>query len=147
MKPKEGVAQDQWSGMVTKDEYDLTQCAVWIMVPSLVKNGAEGLTYFQLYNNSGQAAFTVKGGQLELKIGSQVTTVPYSMSNHLWWRIRDDNGTLLLETSPNASAWTIVHSASTPPWIDDVVVGLGTTSEANATQVGETKWDNLNALP
>ena len=145
--PNEGVGDDQWTGMVTTDEYDLTQCSVWIMVPSLVKDGAEGSNYFQLYSDSGQASLTVTNGQLQLKIGDQVTTTPYSMSSQLWWRIRDDGGTLLLETSPDADDWTVVHSAPTPPWIDNVAIGLGTVSPTNATQLGETQWDNLNALP
>ena len=142
--PTDGAANGQWAGMVTTDAYDLTQCSVWIMVPSLIK---DGFSYFQLYTDTGKASFEADSGQLVLTIGTQETTVPYSMSSQLWWRIREGSGTLFLETSPDANNWTVVHSAPTPPWINDVAIGLGTVSPTNATQLGETQWDNLNALP
>jgi hypothetical protein len=69
------------------------------------------------------------------------------MNSQRGWRIRDSGGTLFLETSPDAQSWTVIHSGPTPPWINDVAVGIGTVSPLNATKLGETQWDNLNAVP
>ncbi len=145
--PQDGLPDGQWTGMTTKQNYDVTKCAVWIMVPSLVKNGQQGFSYFQLHHRDGQAAFKVDEGEIVARIGDQETAVPYTMASHLWWRIRESGGTLFLETSPDAHSWTVIHSGATPPWINEVAVGIGTVSPSDATKLGETQWDNLNAMP
>jgi hypothetical protein len=133
--------------MTTKQSYDVTKCAVWIMVPSLVKNGQQGFSYFQLHHPDGQAALKVDEGELVARIGDQETAVLYTKASHRWWRIRESGGTLFLESSPDGHSWTVIHSGSTPPWINEVTVGIGTVSPSNATKLGETQWDNLNAMP
>lgn len=145
--PQDGIPNGQWTGMTTNQSYDVTKCAVWLMVPSLVTNGQQGFSYFQLYHSDGQAAFRVDEGELLARIGGQETVVPYTMASHRWWRIRESGGTLYLETSPDAHSWTVIHSGVTPPWINDVTVGIGTVSPSNGAKLGETQWDNLNAMP
>ncbi len=145
--PKDNVNSGQWTGMVTAKYYDVTGCAVWLAVPSLVKNGNEGFTYLQLYHDKPQAAFKVEGGQLVLTVGDNQITTTYAPKSHLWWRFREDGGTLFLETSPDASSWTVEHSAATPPFINDVSIGLGSVSPSNATNLGEVQMDNLDSLP
>jgi uncharacterized phage protein gp47/JayE len=46
------------------------------------------------------------------------TTVVYSATTHLWWRIRVASGTVYWETSPDSTAWTTVRSlaAGLPPY-------------------------------
>jgi len=138
---------DQWAGLVTKISYDVTGCSVWVQVPSLIHNGLAGHTYFQLYNGGALASFEVGGGVLTLAIGDgPPQEMSYSPEKHLWWQIREEGGTLFLETAPDGLSWTVGHSAPTPPPIDNAAVGLGVVPVLSPTP-GETTLDNLNALP
>lgn len=44
-------------------------------------------------------------------------TLVYSATEHAWWRFREATGTVYMETSPDASTWTIRRQVATPDWI------------------------------
>jgi len=140
-----------WAGLVTPQHFAFPGQCVWIEVLNLHHNGMDGGTYWQLYSNVGTTSFTVSGGTLELHIatgGNPVdTTLPYSATDHRWWRIREAGGTLYLETAPLGKVWTERLSAPSPTYLSDVTVGLGVTGADIQPIVGTTELDNLNVPP
>jgi hypothetical protein len=150
--PDENIDNGQWVGLVTKTTYNLTDCAVWIEAPSIVKNGAAGNTYWQLYTPNGSSEFKVADGKLEAKVDDMSAnlgqaSIPYVALEHRWWRIRETAGKLIMETSPNFITWTTVLSTPTPSYISQVSIGLGVISPNNQTSLGKTTFDNFNIVP
>jgi hypothetical protein len=140
-----------WSGLVTPQTFMFQGRCVWVEVLNVHHNGTEGGTYWQLYSNQGSASFTVSGGMLELHIATSGNPVdvalPYSPTNHRWWRMREDAGTLYLETSPAGTVWSERINAPSPSYLSDVAVGLGVTGANTQPIVGYTELDNLNVPP
>lgn len=150
--PGENVNDGQWVGLVTGVGYDLSGCAVWIEASSLVKGGAQGQTYFQLYTPDGSSSISVDNGELKAKVSDKSATLaetstPYLASQHRWWRIREDGGQLHLETSPDFVMWMTLASSPTPSYIANISVGLGVISPPNATNLGQTQLDNFDVVP
>lgn len=150
--PGENVNDGQWVGLVTDLGYNLSGCAVWIEASSLVKGGAEGQTYFQLYTPDGESRIRVENGELQALVRDKSVTLgetstPYVALQHRWWRIREDGGQLHLETSPDFIMWTTLLSPPTPSYIANIAVGLGVVSPTNATNLGETQFDNFDVVP
>lgn len=150
--PEENVNDDQFVGLVTKLRYDLKGCAVWIEAPSIVKNGAAGSTYWQLYTPDGSTSFKVANGNLDVKVGDTVgmlgqASFAYIPSEHRWWRIREAGGILIMETSPDFITWTTLLTTQTPSYIAQVAIGLGVVSPMNQTNLGQTTFDHFNIKP
>ncbi len=150
--PDENINDGQWVGLVTKTTYNLTDCAIWIEAPSIVKKGAAGNTYWQLYTPNGSSAFKVANGKLEASVddmGANLdqASIPYVALEHRWWRIREAAGKLIMETSPNFITWTTVLSTLTPSYISQVSIGIGVISPNNQTSLGKTTFDNFNIVP
>ncbi len=150
--PDEGIDDGQWVGLVTKTAYNLTDCAVWIEAPSIVKNGAAGNTYWQIYSPDGSSSFKVSNGKLEASIGDMSAnlgqaSIPYVALEHRWWRIREAAGKLIMETSPDFITWKTVLSTETPSYISQVKIGLGIISPSNEMGLGKTTFDNFNIVP
>lgn len=150
--PDDNIMDGQWVGLVTKTTYNLTDCAVWIEAPSIVKNGAAGSTYWQLHSPNGSSAFKVADGNLETSVDDSGTklgqaSIPYVASEHRWWRIREAAGNLIMETSSNFTTWTTVLSTPTPSYISEISIGLGVISPTNQTSLGKTTFDHFNIVP
>ena len=150
--PVENVNDGQWVGLVTSAGYDLSGCAVWIEASRLVKGGAEGQTYFQLYTPNGASSISVSKGEVKSSISDNnmvvaEASIPYVASQHRWWRIREDGGQLHLETSPDFVVWTTLVHSPIPSYIANTKVGLGVISPENATNLGEAQLDNFNVVP
>jgi hypothetical protein len=66
--------------------------------------------------------------------------VSYDSTQHLWWRISEQNGYVHWETSPTGRMWIHQRSAPTSP-IDlsnvTVLIQCGTTGEANWVAYGD----------
>lgn len=149
--PQAQVSLDQWAGVVTRATYDVRDCQVWIEVPSLVNGGSPGSTYFQLHHADGSVAIAVHDGTAAFRVnegGNQDETLAsYDSAAHRWWRIREDSGTIYLETAPDGQTWTVQNSATSPSYVDDVVVGIGVVPPEQAVNPGEAQFDNFDVEP
>lgn len=73
--------------------------------------------------------------------------VPYDPAQHRWWRIRERDGTLEFAASPDGRAWTLLQSAPTPVWADQVRINLGGGTFMPSTPAAPCVFDDLNRLP
>ncbi|NUS82967.1 MAG: hypothetical protein HOY75_09475 [Streptomyces sp.] len=69
---------------------------------------------------------------------------PYDPAAHAWLRLRETNGTLLWEASPDSSNWTVLRSSPTPAWAadNDLSLLMESTRADGADNFAEV--DNVN---
>jgi len=74
-------------------------------------------------------------------------SLPYSASQHALWRIREYNGVVLWETSPDGSAWTTQGTAATARLFSfqsvNVLLAADTFGEGSPDP-GRARYSNLN---
>ena len=59
------------------------------------------------------AAMVVAGGRLRARADdATLADVPYAPAAHRWWRLREDRGPIVWETSPDGTTWTELHRAT-----------------------------------
>lgn len=150
--PEDSVTDDQWVGLVTSATYDLTGCAVWIEVPSVIKSGLEGETYWQIHSSQGVGRIRVIDGELEATVTDQGNDLgdasqTYVAASHRWWRIREDTGMLYLEVSADFVTWNTMLATAAPAYVSAITVGLGVVSPTEETNMGQTQFDNFNIVP
>ncbi|MFM9675773.1 hypothetical protein [Streptomyces brasiliscabiei] len=68
----------------------------------------------------------------------------YDPAAHAWLRLRETAGTLLWESSPDSSNWTVLRSAAAPAWLSDADLSL--LLESTRTDGGNNfaEVDNVN---
>jgi hypothetical protein len=68
---------------------------------------------------------------------------PYSAVNHRWWRVRDEGGVMIWDTSPDRSRWTELGRDSAPLNAAYVQVEFGLYGGAN-TPAGTARWASIS---
>jgi hypothetical protein len=72
------------------------------------------------------------------------TFLTYNATNHAYLRLRETNGTLYWETSPDAATWTVQRSATTPSWASGGDIALLLDSHRDTGTNDYAEYDNLN---
>jgi hypothetical protein len=141
----------EFAGFKTLSAYDLTGTGVQVEVTRVPRAGAASAAasmYVELdVDNKVQIA--ERGGFLYFErwaAGAFATTKgpAYDPVQHRWWRIRESAGTVSLETSPDARAWTLGLGIATPPYATAVHVVLAGGTGQTESSPGEVHFDNLN---
>ena len=100
-------------------------------------------------NGSNQVTFRMRDGDLQfiyrLKDSDHVVAaVPYSETDHRWWRLRESAGVVFWETSPDNDTWEIQGRVSSTPFSALAMVELEVRSDTQAAPMPVT-FDNVNA--
>jgi hypothetical protein len=135
----------------TAAAFDLGGDTITVQVPSMVDTSTSAQGYVAIQGRSGaQLQFVQGSGQLDFRevFAATYTTlasVLYSPANHLWWRFREEAGTIYWETSGDGIDWTI-RAQEAASYLDasavTVVLGGGTW-EPQATP-GAVHYDRYN---
>lgn len=101
-------------------------------------------------DGSTQASIRMVNGDLRFvyELNDQehvIAAVPYSETDHRWWRLREDAGVLLWETSPDGDAWEVQGRTSSTPFSTLVVVELEVRTTEVQTVPMQVQFDNFNA--
>ncbi len=111
ISPRTGVAGDHYAGYLSAATFDFTGMAAAVEVPQAATGGAD--TILAVVKDSQNFAFiVVEDGMLyfdRCTDGARtISGIPYSPTNHRWWRIRHDAATnrLHFEVSGNGTSWT-----------------------------------------
>jgi hypothetical protein len=93
----------------------------------------------------------VNGDYIRFEIRQDGIVMPGEMATifdpdaHAWWRIREDDGLVYLETSPDKQSWTAHLQARTPPFVGAIRANLGSSSYWDSTMdPGEARFDDFN---
>ena len=75
-------------------------------------------------------------------------TTPYDPTQHRWLRIRDDDGTLVWESSSDGQSWNIEGQQTPNPITMDIMrIELSADATDTTPTPGQAIFDNVNILP
>jgi len=130
---------------------DLRGSHVAVRVPRVLEPHRNGRTFLELLRSDRQyLSIGVAGDQLVFSANDGTTpsggSTMYAPETQ-WWRIREDDGNIHFETSPDASTWATHLTWPTPRWASAVwmEIGAGTTGYVEAP--GEARFDDFNLDP
>lgn len=142
-----------YAALYGNDRYDLRGCSIWLEVAEIFHATLPAETYFALkYDADNLAWFTISNNGLsfELEIDAVITaesSVAYDPAQHRWLRFREESGTLLWETSPDAVTWTERFLQASPPFLSSVEMTFGGGVWAASSSQGRAEFDNANVVP
>ena len=133
----------EWGYVASHATYDLRNQAMIMELSPL----DERTTEISLHDASGSAVY-MGTSQGELYVDSKGRTlvqIPYSPTQHRWWRISDDQGTQRWETSADAMTWAPLaqdHAALDASWTRFGVATAGgmRISELNPGAEQDPRW-------
>ncbi|RUP66707.1 hypothetical protein SSPNP10_15710 [Streptomyces sp. NP10] len=73
-------------------------------------------------------------------------TFTYSPISHAWLRVREDGGTVYMETSSDGWYWTVRRSAATPAWVNTDLVQVEFAATRSGGVADVIEWDYLGAV-
>ena len=121
-----------------------------IEIPTMVSTTTNAQCFLKLSIDGSNALQIVKeAGTLYFqKVVATTTTsvgsVAYNASTHLWWRIREANGTTYWDTSTDGDAWTNGASAANPIAVDGLLPEFGAGTYQSEVLPGTAHFDNFN---
>lgn len=100
------------------------------------------------------AGFTVNAVGPTLKMADRsgyfdgsAVTIPYDPVAHAWLRLRETDGALLWETSPDGITWTTRRTSASPAWASDTTLSVALASHRDTGATDHAEFDTLNAPP
>lgn len=136
-------------GVTSKQFYELKNNAVYVKVPQTTTGGVAAETQLVVELDAKNRVVIMRGKSglvLRRTINgvNSDTTISYSATNMLWWRIREASGKVYLDTSANGTTWTNRRSFDKPFDLSQVKVSLSAGTTAAIAKPGAAKFDNLN---
>ena len=140
------ISYTGYGGINSISSYNLTGSTMYCRMPNA---GNQSLTSLQVYpiqlqlSSGNVAGFIIAGGNVQAFSTVAGTTtysssVTYSSTTHLWFRIRESGGTMYWDTSPDSQTWNAFYSVANPFAVTALsfVIAAGTySSEASATTI------------
>ena len=74
------------------------------------------------------------------------TSITYDPAQHRWWQIREAQGELHWETSPDGKAWATRRTVPTPDFVSTLHVVLGAGTSASIADPGAVHFDHFNRV-
>ena len=151
ISPRTGVAGDHYAGYISAATFDFTGLAATVEVPQAATGAAD--TILAVVKDSQNFAFiVVEDGMLyfdRCTAGARaVSGIPYSATNHRWWRIRHDSATnrLHFEVSGNGTSWTSQRNDAVSFAVSslrmEISAGTGTTVASTLS----AQFDNFSLV-
>ena len=172
IQPRSGVDGQSFSGYVSAIPLDLTQTPIIGVQAVAPATGANAGTAFSVGRDSdnfarflvtaapqqagAQLAAPTEGGMMMLVVQANFNgvnntiSIPYDPVQHLYWRFRYDavSQTIYLETSPDATVWTVRLSRSLPPaGVQGLVAEIASGTFGSTINPGPATFDNYNVAP
>jgi len=141
-----------YAGYATKRYYDLRGRRIFVEVARMVDTASHAQALLQIIRTDGvsgeNAGFEQQNGTLTMFThagGREVkASVPYDALAHRFWQLRERDGTLLFETSPDGHAWTERGRLAAPFDVSLVRVELSAGVFQGEASPGMAEFDGLN---
>jgi hypothetical protein len=151
-------ADSAWGELKSTDTFDLTGCAVLVEAPTVLNPSGGATTVFVVMTPestgwSSTAGFRVSGGALHASVvdaggDALEASAKYDADADRWLRIREQDGSMLLETSADGAAWSALLTTPAVPWIYGVRAQLAAGCVGSASpDPGRAEFDNVNRPP
>jgi hypothetical protein len=160
-EPSGGYAQ-LWPGSNRADEcafvsstgYDLRGSAVYTWALQVTRESSSACyTYLALASpdrnalNIGESGGNITASHV---IGGTTTTlasIPYNGATHAWWQIREANGHVFYETSPDGVNWTMLAMETDPFALAPLSIAVGAGTSTSTSNPGQAHFNNVNGTP
>lgn len=110
----------------------------------LIKSSTGGTDLgFELRALTGQLIMFSRTGFFD----AGAVAIPYSVTDHVWLRVREAGGVTYWETSPDFFAWTVRRSLASPVWVGDANIEFQLIAHRSDGVNDFAEFDNVNAPP
>jgi glucose/arabinose dehydrogenase len=139
-------------GLASKQRYDLSGSAIYVKVPQTTAADTSAETQLVLEQdgaNNITIGFTGNSLLLRHRVGgtNHDKFIAYKPATMKWWRIREANGVIYLETSADGKSWTQRRSFNKAFDISKLKVILQAGTYEPVANPGTAIFDNLNVAP
>jgi hypothetical protein len=126
--------------------YDLKDSQVTVEVPQITVDSA--YTVFNAdHDSSNWIAMSTRAGELRCDVvvdgAENRSRLPYSATDHRFWRISESSGRVLFKTSANGTDWTTIADKPSPSFVGYIRVKLAVNVSNPPSQV-EARFGSLN---
>jgi hypothetical protein len=147
-----GNAANTYTGYVSAANYDLTNSAVHIEVVQTLRRVPGTEVFLSAGATDDNRVYLGLGGselvcaQVVGSVYTRLASVPYDSLLHRWWRLRDNEGTVYWEVSPDGSRWTVLFSKPRPVSLAAAQLKFGTGLSQGIPAPGLAILDSFNVL-
>jgi hypothetical protein len=151
VKPRASIAGRSYNGYVTVTAQNMTASHARVEVLQTTSSTANTIFAIGIDSNNWYG-FVVESGKLfmQSKIGGKKnsTDVPYSFSQHRFWRLRHEatDNQILWETSPDGEKWTIQRRLTPQIPLTEVFIYLGAGTYVSESNPGTAIFDNFKLV-
>lgn len=142
---------DGLAGVRTRDGYRLHDSSTWIEVKEVPATDSEAQLFFLAKRGNGESVeFKVQAGELYLQwtpeegsknVQRQLTYDPLA---HHWWRLREEEGEIHWDVSPDGEAWDTLASREDPFPLDDLNIYVHGDANGTVSEPGFARLDAFN---
>jgi hypothetical protein len=138
------------AGYPSQAYYDATGSSVTIDVPQMVDTSTNAYAGLSINRDNhdfleiSQESGSLNLDDMENGTRNRLTSIPYSATDHRWWRIRESADTVFFETAPDGTTWTARAMVATPSWTSYAFVNIFAGVDGNVANGGEVHFDQLN---
>ena len=145
-----GGGTNTYTGYAASRRVDLTGDRVYVEVPQTVDTTSHAQQYLHvslgdndkltIQQEHGNLVFTRRDAGTLTRLAS----ILWDPTQYRWWQIRESQGTIFYETSPDGIAWSVRAMTTTPSWANLAIIDIG--AGTYQTEIGPylAKFDNLN---
>lgn len=148
--PATTLNASHYTGYVSAWYYDLRGSRIYVEVNQVVSTATHAQSDIQVVGVSGdELAITEEAGMLSAAINvggarMNVQSIAYDAAQERWWQIREAQGTVYFETSPDGVTFTPFATTPTPAYASIVNVVLEAGAFQTEMNAGSTRFAHLN---
>lgn len=146
----ENTAGSHYVGFATQWWFDLRGSRAYVEIPEMVNPATSAEAFFILARSSDdRVLFNQQGGNLVARVrtggvNTEVGSGTYDPIAHRWWQIREQDGSVYFETSPDGSGWNVFAEAPAPPYLATVRPQITAGTWEAVVGPGALHVDNFN---
>jgi hypothetical protein len=157
IRPPSSVTGISYGGLSSTVTYDLTASEIRVELVRPLRGVIGTQCYFLAQTDTSNrvvifvqadpsAGLTVYAYQVVAGTYTPLGRVPYDRARHRWLRLREADGVLYWETSPDGYTWEVLASKAPPIPITAVTLGLGAGTWDRVAAPGVAVFDNFNVI-
>ena len=135
---------------VSARRYDLTGSQFFIEMNQIVSTSTHARVFVQAKGDDAnllriwEEAGTLWFAHVQAGSPLMPSSIPYSISTHRWWQLREQGGVFYFETSDNGVMFTTQASIPTPSFAGAIVIEFGAEAYQPESSPGLVQFDNVN---
>jgi hypothetical protein len=142
-------ALESYTGMLSNSGQNLVGCAILIELVEPPPHPNTQAFFYAQHDIDNRAGFFVLGGMLNCALrvagGGQSVSIVFDPGAHRWLRLREQDGLVYWDTSPDGATWTNHRQATAPPFtLAAIPLNIGGGALDATPSAGRVAFDNFN---